>query len=93
MSKPRLSLYHYRSCPFCDVVRRTSERLRLDIELRDIHRDPRHLRELVVATGRTTVPCLRIARPDAPDEWMHESANIVEYLEQLAGGARLNAGA
>ena len=76
-----LSLYHFDGCPFCRVVRDALHRLDLDIEQRNVHEDPRHLAELVGATGRTTVPCLRIEDGDTV-AWMHESADIVRYLER-----------
>ena len=55
-----LSLYHYRGCMWCAMVQRALDQLGLEIEQCDIHEDPVRLRELVEATGRRTVPCLRI---------------------------------
>jgi glutathione S-transferase len=78
-----LSLYHYAGCPFCSLVRRAMGELGLEIELRDIHQDPDRRRELVEATGRQTVPCLRIETDDGEVQWMHESRHIIEYLESL----------
>jgi glutathione S-transferase len=80
-----LSLYHFPSCPFCVRVRVAIERLEVEVELRDVHAEPAHLRELADATGCTTVPCLRIE--DARGvRWMHESADIVRYLETRPAG-------
>jgi glutathione S-transferase len=83
-SEAELSLYHFDGCPFCRVVRDALHRLDVEIEQRNIHEDPRHLAELVRATGRTTVPCLRIVEGDTV-AWMHESADIVRYLEARYG--------
>lgn len=78
---PDLALYHYDTCPFCYRVRRALSRLGVEVELRNIHENDQHRRDLVAARGRETVPVLRIAR-DGGDEWMPESADIVRYLEQ-----------
>jgi len=74
-----LALYHYDSCMYCARVRGVIARLGLNIELRDIMRDPQHRQALLAGGGRTTVPCLRIA--DGIDvRWMYESNEIVAYL-------------
>jgi glutathione S-transferase len=39
----------------------------------------------VKATGRQTVPCLRIERADGSVEWMHESEDINAYLKERFG--------
>ncbi|TAM99764.1 MAG: glutaredoxin [Rhodanobacteraceae bacterium] len=76
-----LCLYYFATCPYCLRVRRTIDRLHVDIALRDIHRDPVACRELVNGGGRRTVPCLRI---DAEGRltWLYESTDIVHYLKQ-----------
>ena len=80
-----LALYEYMSCGYCARVRSALDRLGVDLERRDIQRDRDHLRDLVEATGRTTVPCLRIELEGEGDvEWMHESGDIVRYLEERA---------
>ena len=43
----RLALYHYDTCWFCGRVRATIQRLGLTIELRNIHQDPQHFKDLV----------------------------------------------
>jgi glutathione S-transferase len=80
-----LSLYHFDGCPYCDRVRKAMSRLQLELELRDIHRDPKYRDELVAATGRQMVPCLRIEGSGAA-RWMHESADIIRYLETEVAG-------
>jgi len=80
-----LSLYHTPFCPYCERVRVTARRLGLDLPLRDIHESFAHLEELVEATGRQSVPCLRIEGEDGSVEWMHESEDIAAYLEARFG--------
>ena len=80
----KLSLYHYDSCWYCQKVRAAIGELGLDIELRDIRRDPGYRAELVEARGRQTVPVLRI-EDESSVKWMPESADIIEYLYTLEG--------
>lgn len=83
MQSPRLSLYHYEGCPYCTLVRTAMARLGLDIELRDIFEDGAFRDELSRATGRLTVPCLRIEEGPGEARWLHESRDIIAYLEKL----------
>jgi glutaredoxin len=80
-----LSLYQTHSCGYCERVRRLLRRIDLDIEIRDLNTSSELRRELVEATGRQTVPCLRIDNADGTSEWMHESADIIDYLEEHFG--------
>lgn len=80
-----LALYHIDSCPFCKRVRRVIDELGLDVELRNIYGDQKHLDELREARGRTTVPVLRIMSADGEDRWMPESADIARYLQASYG--------
>jgi glutaredoxin len=86
-TKDHLALYYFDTCPFCIRVLRTIDALGLDVELRNIYRDPEHLTTLREARGRTTVPVLRITSPDGEDRWMPESADIVRYLKATYGQA------
>ncbi len=86
MSMKGLSLYHFESCPFCERVRKALERLGLDIELRDIEKNSDFYDELVAATGRRTVPCLRTEDSAGDIDWMHESADIIHHLEENVAG-------
>jgi glutathione S-transferase len=76
-----LSLYHFDSCPYCQRVRRVLAELGVEVELRDIEEDRGHLRALLEARGRRTVPVLRIRGAEG-DEWMPESADIIAYLRR-----------
>jgi len=77
----KLALYHYDSCWFCGRVRAEIDRLRLKIELRNIHRDREYHAELVREGGSGTVPCLQIETGDGGVEWLYESSDIVAYLD------------
>ena len=84
MNAKHLALYKYDSCPYCQLVMRAIGKLGLDIEMRDIRTHSGFRRELVEATGRQTVPCLRIEDESGNVRWMHESRDIVAYLEESA---------
>ena len=82
MASAHLALYKFDGCPYCQYVENAIGRLGLQIERRDIYGDPQNLRQLVEATGRRTVPCLRVEDASGNVRWMHESRDIVAYLEQ-----------
>lgn len=81
----KLALYHYDSCPFCQIVHRAIEELQLAVELRNIHASSQVLNELVEATGRRMVPCLRIESEEGDVQFMHESRDIVRFLQTTEG--------
>ena len=87
METATLSLYHYQGCPFCEFVGRAIDRLGIQVELRDIQRDPTHRNALVEATGRMTVPCLRIEESPGEVRWIHESVDIIRFLEAREAAA------
>ena len=80
-----LSLYQYDSCPYCARVRSVLDRLGLEIELRDVLMEPEHSRDLIEATGRRTVPVLRIETSEGEVSWMPESAEIIRYVQERFG--------
>jgi len=80
-----LALYHYVGCGFCAYVQSAARGLGVELELLDIHADPQHAADLQAATGRTTVPVLRITEPGGDARFLPESADIVAYLEQIVG--------
>jgi glutathione S-transferase len=80
-----LSLYQTRMCPYCVRVRSAMERLGIDFEIRDLNESSARRMELIEATGRQTVPCLRVDHEDGRSEWLHESADIVAYLHEYFG--------
>jgi glutaredoxin 3 len=76
---PRLALYYFEACPFCQRVIATINKLRIKIEFCDTFKTQEHTARLYRDTGRTTVPCLYI--DNSP---MHESADIINWLESNA---------
>jgi len=80
-----MAIYEYRACPFCMTTRRALRRLSLHIELRDALHDPQHKKDLLEQGGKTQVPCLRITSEDGSDNWMYESADIIQFLEDKYG--------
>ena len=77
-----LTLYQYEACPFCVKVRRTMKRQGLNIETLDVKRNEMAREELLAGGGTLKVPCLRIGEGERGFQWMYESGDIVNYLEQ-----------
>jgi glutathione S-transferase len=75
-----LALYHLPLCSYCLRVRRAIWRLNLQIELRNVAKEPRWAAELKGGGGKTQVPCLQIRHPDYT-EWLYESKDIISYLK------------
>ena len=77
MNTPKLELYFFPSCPFCQFVLFKIQELDVDVTLKNINEDMESRNKLYADTGRYTVPCLYIdGKP------MHESAEINEWLEK-----------
>lgn len=76
-----MTLYQFRTCPFCVKTRRAIRRLGLNIALRDAKRDPGAREALLAGGGKLQVPCLYSAQGGG--EWLYESGDIIERLEQL----------
>jgi len=83
----RLALYKFDGCPFCERVNAALRQLDLEIELRDVRADRARYQELLDATGRGTVPVLRIEGADGSVRWMPESLDIVRFLHEQFGTA------
>jgi len=81
-----LALYQTEGCSYCVRVRHFVEQAGKSLEVRDLRANPDYFQELVAATGRRTVPCLRIETAPGEFEWMHESAHIIDYLAARFGG-------
>lgn len=79
-----LSLYHYPSCPFCAVTRQAMSGTELDIELRDIRKNPQHRSTLVQQGGKSQVPCLRIETTEGKVQWLYESADIIRFIQRYS---------
>lgn len=77
-----LSLYQFRTCPFCIRTRRAIKRLSLNIETRDALRDAQSRAQLLEGGGKVKVPCLRIADDSGDVQWLYESGDIIHYLKE-----------
>ena len=77
----QLTLYQFKTCPFCMKVRRASKRLSLNIEKRDAQHNADTRQELRQATGKTQVPCLKVVGLDGVATWMQGSGVIIQYLQ------------
>ena len=84
MNVKSLSLYHFESCPFCSVTRKTITENNLNVELRDIQLDTEYLDDLIIYGGKAQVPCLLIEKENGSSEWLFESSDIIEYLNSYA---------
>jgi glutaredoxin 2 len=80
-----LALYGYPECPFCRRVLDAIASLGIEVPFRDTMRDATHNEALYDATGRETVPVLRIEHRDGSVRWMPESLDIVRYLKERYG--------
>ncbi|MEM6926102.1 MAG: glutaredoxin [Myxococcota bacterium] len=76
---PRLSLYMFEGCAYCERVRVALRDLEMPIEERDIRREPAHASTLIEALGNSTVPVLRIDE-GGTTRFLPESADIVAHL-------------
>jgi len=89
-----LVLYGYPQCPYCRRVLAAIEALGLDVPLRNTMLDAEHNDALVAATGRETVPVMRIEERDGSVRWLPESLDIVRFLNERYGeAARAKGGA
>lgn len=77
-----LTLYQFRTCPFCIKVRREVRRLSLDIKSIDAQHDEHVRNELLSGGGEIKVPCLRITDDSGNFQWLYESGKIIEYLHK-----------
>lgn len=77
-----LTLYQFKTCPFCIKVRREMHGLSLNIALRDAQNDPQHRAALLQGGGKIKVPCLKITDEGGDSQWLYESTAIIQYLRQ-----------
>ncbi|MEP5569390.1 MAG: glutaredoxin [Halioglobus sp.] len=82
-----LTLYQYEACPFCVKVRRSMKRQALTIATRDVKRSESAKEELLAGGGDLKVPCLRIDQGEHGYQWMYESGEIIQYLENRFAAA------
>jgi glutathione S-transferase len=77
-----LALYIEPRCRWCKQVLSALEALDLSMEERNISKIEIFRDELSQATGKTTVPVLKITDAEGQDRWLSESNEIIVYLRQ-----------
>jgi len=75
-----VTLYEYKTCPFCIKVRQEIRRLSLSIERRDAQKEGRNRSDLLSGGGQAKVPCLKITDQAGHSQWLYESGAIIDYL-------------
>ena len=75
-----LTLYEFRACPFCVMVRRFLKKNNIVLDIKDAKRDKDYAQEVISGGGKLQVPCLRIEKSPEDVEWMYESKDIVKFL-------------
>jgi glutaredoxin len=82
----QLALFQFTACPFCIRVRKEIARLNLPITKLDAQHDEQHRAALATGGGRIKVPCLRINQSNGEQQWLYESRDIIQYLQQRFAG-------
>ena len=75
-----LTLYQFKTCPFCIKVRQEISRLSLNIERLDAQPEGQHRQALLQGGGQAKVPCLKITGADGRSQWLYDSEKIIAYL-------------
>ena len=75
-----LTLYQFKTCPFCIKVRQEIHALALPIQLLDAQHEADNRSALKQGTGAYKVPCLRISDASGRVQWLTESNAIIEHL-------------
>ena len=79
-----MTLYQFKTCPFCIKVRRAIKRQSLNIELLDAQHNMQHRQQLEQGGGQVKVPCLKVIDDDGNTNWLYESNQIIGYLQATA---------
>ncbi len=75
-----LTLYQYKTCPFCIKVRQEISRLSLNIQRIDAQHEGPDRQALLQGGGKAKVPCLKITDKSGKSQWLYDSEKIVAYL-------------
>ena len=73
---PKLTLYHFESCPYCVIVRKFMAENNISIPMKDTQKDHRAQAELIKIGGKRQVPCLVI-----DGKALYESDDIIAWLK------------
>jgi len=79
-----MTLYQFKTCPFCIKVRRSIKRQSLNIELLDAQHNNEHREQLMQGGGQVKVPCLKVIDNEGNTNWLYESNDIIGYLQATA---------
>jgi len=79
-----ITLYQYKTCPFCIKVRQEMRRLSLNIEKLDAQQEGENRQDLIKDGGKAKVPCLKITDQSGNSQWLYESGEIIAYLSASA---------
>ena len=75
-----LTLFQFKTCPFCIKTRQEISRLSLNIDRVDAQYEGAGRQALLAGGGQTKVPCLRITDSAGTSQWLYDSGNIIAYL-------------
>jgi len=74
---PKLVLYHFMGCPYCQRVRDYLSKEGITVPMKDTHENPAFRDELIKIGGKSQVPCLVIdGKP------LYESLDIIEWFKE-----------
>lgn len=82
-----ITLYQYKTCPFCIKVRQEMRRLALNVRQLDAQQPGANREDLVRGGGQAKVPCLKITDQSGKTQWLYESAEIINYLRSRFAAA------
>ncbi|MGV6825457.1 MAG: glutaredoxin family protein [bacterium] len=77
-----MTLFQFKTCPFCIKTRIAMAKCGLNIRKQDAQFDNSARNQLLQATGKVQVPCLKIGE-GSDAKWLLESDEIIAYFEQL----------
>lgn len=77
-----LTLFQFKTCPFCIKTRQEISRLSLNIRRVDAQYDGIDRQTLLAGGGQTKVPCLRITDNAGAAKWLYDSEKIIAYLRE-----------
>jgi glutaredoxin len=73
---PKLTLYHFAGCPYCEKVKDYLSKRKISIPMKDTRADPADKEELIRIGGRSQVPCLVI-----DGRALYESNDIIQWFK------------
>jgi len=76
-----MTLYQFKTCPFCIKVRRAIKRQSLNITTLDAQHNNQHREQLLQGGGQIQVPCLKVIDDEGNTNWLYESNQIIGYLQ------------